>query len=220
MERFARFALALLYVSCLYLRSSALSRYYGVMDEPLKYRPFEQLGGELKALRQRSQESVAEVSGAVEIDIEDLERIESGQERPSEDILMLLITHFGMPDDRAVQLWELAGYEQSQGKDKAQQTDDTLLGRSLVMVMALDTRILYSDNTTVSANKNGLVFNFLQNSMSNQALPIARIGMSYDQAYELLRVLDATLSQTNHFHQPKGLPAPKQHKNKKYNKNS
>jgi len=73
--------------------------------------PFKTLGTHLKYLREQVRESLAEVSGAVEIDVNVLERIEQGFERPSEDILLLLISHFAMPDQEAVQLWELAGYD-------------------------------------------------------------------------------------------------------------
>src|SRR5438309_12010771 len=73
--------------------------------------PFKTLGTHLKYLREQSNESLAEVSGAVEIAEDALMRIEDGQERPEEDILLLLINHFAMPDQEAVQLWELAGYD-------------------------------------------------------------------------------------------------------------
>src|SRR5205807_9580549 len=80
------------------------------MEESRRQAPFTMLGKQLKLLRENRQESVAEVSGAVEIDIDILERIERGEERPSEDILMLLIDHFGMQDHEAAELWESAGY--------------------------------------------------------------------------------------------------------------
>jgi len=47
-------------------------------------------------LRENHRESAAEVSGAVEIDEKSLRRIEAGTERPSEDILLLLISHFAL----------------------------------------------------------------------------------------------------------------------------
>jgi transcriptional regulator with XRE-family HTH domain len=59
--------------------------------------PFKTLGTHLKYLRERGAETLAEVSGAVEINEDILERIEQGSERPSEEILMLLISHFNMP---------------------------------------------------------------------------------------------------------------------------
>src|SRR5579885_2464316 len=73
--------------------------------------PYTALGTHLKYLREQHKESLAEVSGAVEIEIENLARMENGLERPSEEILMLLINHFDIQDNEAVQLWELAGYD-------------------------------------------------------------------------------------------------------------
>ncbi len=73
--------------------------------------PFKRFGQELRTLRQKLQETPADVSGAVEIDEAMLQRYEEGRERPSEEILNLLISHFAMPDDDAATLWRLAGYE-------------------------------------------------------------------------------------------------------------
>jgi transcriptional regulator with XRE-family HTH domain len=64
--------------------------------------PYRGLGRELKALRSRAKESIAEASGAVEIDEKQLASYELGQARPSEDVLLLLISHFGAKDKEAV----------------------------------------------------------------------------------------------------------------------
>ena len=77
--------------------------------------PHKTLGKYLKSMRQKLQESLGETSGAVEIDVEQLDRFERGAEVPSEDILMLLISHFNLQDDEAVELWELAGYDSDSG---------------------------------------------------------------------------------------------------------
>src|SRR5664279_6184040 len=95
------------------------------MNDMNKQLPFEPLGTQLKRLREVKSESLAEVSGAVEIDEKDLTRIETGHERPSEDILLLLISHFGVQDDKAAELWELAGYD-----DKAREEDGDERGDS------------------------------------------------------------------------------------------
>lgn len=172
--------------------------------------PFKSLGVQLKVLRQKFQESVADVAGAVEIDESELQRIELGTARPSEDILMLLISHFGIHEDEATNLWLLAGY------DKPDEKTDLLEeanGRPVVVMMTLDTRILYSDQAHISANKRGVVLDFMQNAPTSsgkaQQVPIARIGMSYEQATDLLKVLHQTLAKANELRQPKGLPAPK-----------
>ena len=79
------------------------------MNDREKQLPYETLGSQLRRLRERNRESVAEVSGAVEIDETELSKIESGTDRPSEDILLLLISHFAVEDDKAAELWQLAG---------------------------------------------------------------------------------------------------------------
>ena len=68
-------------------------------------RPFRTLGWQLKLAREQLKETLAEVSGAVEIDNETLELIEQGKRRPSEDVLLLLISHLGFEDTEASSLW-------------------------------------------------------------------------------------------------------------------
>ncbi|HEX7963785.1 MAG TPA: helix-turn-helix transcriptional regulator [Candidatus Saccharimonadales bacterium] len=160
--------------------------------------PFKTLGEKLKIIRQKLHESVAEVSGAVEIDEQQLSRIELGQERPSEDILLLLINHFGMQEDDAANLWQLAGYDQPHDHDAG--TDQQ--NRSMVMIMAVDPRVIYSDSVTITANNVGVVMNFSQGAGTPQQLTTARIGMSREQAYGLLKTLERTLEQSK----PRELP--------------
>ncbi len=156
--------------------------------------PFIALGTYLHDARERIKESLAEVSGAVEIDETSMRLIEEGQERPSEDILLLLITHFGIQDDEAVKLWEMAGYDHSQ-QIKAE--DDASSNRPLVMVMAVDSRIIYSDKIEIVANPNGVVLNFLQAPDGPyQSQTVARIGMSREQSENVVRILHQTLIQS------------------------
>ena len=179
--------------------------------------PFEPLGKELQSLREKHKESLAEVSGAIEIDVDTLKKYESGTERPSEDILMLIISHFGLRDDKAVELWQLAQYDPNR---KTGLLDNILAdadpqNRSVVVMMTLDTRVLYCDNVHITADKNGVVMNFLQNTPSakNTDTPVARIGMSYEHAHDVLRVLNNTLTQAEALRKPKSLPSPKHPKN-------
>ena len=74
------------------------------MQEPKRQTPFRTLGSHLKDLRESRRKSLDEVSGAIEIDTDTLERIEIGEERPSEDLLMLLINYFDLQDHEAVKL--------------------------------------------------------------------------------------------------------------------
>src|SRR3989344_7970311 len=83
---------------------------YSYTDKPRSETPYKPLGKKLKELRNQANESLAEASGAVEIDVRQLASYELGQARPAEDVLLLLISHFGVKDDEAVRLWEVAGY--------------------------------------------------------------------------------------------------------------
>jgi transcriptional regulator with XRE-family HTH domain len=161
------------------------------MSEAPHELPFKPLGERLRVIRQKLHESRAEVSGAVEIEEQRLQRIEEGHERPSEDILMLLINHFGMQDDDAAKLWQLAGYDQP--SDNLEHDHGDQQNRTMVMIMAVDPRIIYSDGVQINANQNGVVLNFSQGSGTPQAMTTARIGMSREQAYAMLRVLNQAL---------------------------
>lgn len=173
------------------------------MSENRQDTPFRVLGEKLKTIRQKLHESVAEVSGAVEIDEQDLLDIEQGTERPSEDILLLLINHFGMQDDDAANLWQLAGYDQPE--DDTPHTHGDSQNRTMVMIMAVDPRVIYSDGVQVNANNAGVILNFIQGSGTPHALTTSRIGMSRDQAQALIQ----TIGQALEGSKPKQLPAPK-----------
>ena len=164
--------------------------------------PFRSLGLRLKRVRERSQESLAEVSGAVEIEMQALEDIEAGRQRPSEDILMLLISHFALKEDEAERMWELAGYEFTPDSPTVDERPAPNSAQT-VMVMPGDVRIVYTDMLHVAVNDYGVVMNFMQGAgPKNPPLAIARVGMSRDHAKSVLEVLQRTLDQSA----PKQLP--------------
>lgn len=175
-------------------------------------RPFGPLGRQLKSLRERVHETLAEVSGAVEIDIKDLANYELGQARPTEDILLLLISHFGAKDDEAVKLWELAGYNMAKIPGTQMINDDNGNVQQNVMVMPSEVRIVYTDMVHVMVNNYGVVLNFMQGSGPNmQPLAVSRVGMSREHAKSVLDVLRATLEQSDEVNStgaPKELSAP------------
>ncbi|HEV2403784.1 MAG TPA: helix-turn-helix transcriptional regulator [Candidatus Saccharimonadales bacterium] len=150
--------------------------------------PFRTLGQKLKAARQQLHETIEDVSGAVEIDKKSLERIEQGQDRPAEDILLLLINHFNMPEKEATALWQMAGYE----LPKAEPEFEDVVERSMVILMPIDPRVMYSDGVQVTANDSGVVMGFTQGAGKRQ-LTAGRIGMSREQAWKVVRVLQKTL---------------------------
>jgi transcriptional regulator with XRE-family HTH domain len=158
------------------------------------YKP---LGKKLKHLRDKAKETLAEASGAVEIDVKVLAGYELGQSRPSEDVLLLLISHFGVRDTEAVTLWELAGYG-------SQKVAGTHLGNDSATILPIvndsdDQRIMFTDIVDVIVNNYGVVMNFMQGAGPN-AKPntVARVGMSREHAKSVLQILQVTLSQTEH----------------------
>lgn len=180
--------------------------------------PFKTLGTRLKYLRERSRESVAEVSGAVEIDEDELMRIEQGVERPSEEILMLLMSHFNMQDTEAVQVWELAGYDAKNGPEIAGiSTDDVLSSKPVVMLLAVDVRTQYTDGVDITADNAGVTMTFTQQTSmqrdgqnaQNGTQPVAKVGMSLEQAAAVSNALQQALLHVT-LQRRKGLPSPGQ----------
>lgn len=176
------------------------------MSEQPAPTPFKTLGSHLKYLREQSDESLAEVSGAVEIEQELLEQIEAGMQRPVEDILLLLISHFSMPDHEAVQLWELAGYD-GELPDQIRSNDDLHpTGKNTVMLLAIDMRTVYTDGVDIMGNQAGLTLSFTQTSGQNKSTPVARLGMSHEQAERVIVALQQSLLRAKYLRGPKRLP--------------
>lgn len=172
--------------------------------------PYKTLGARLRRMREKLLESLAEVSGAVEIETGMLSSIESGKECPSEDILLLLISHFGIKEDEASKLWELAGFDDSEMPSHQMINDDNGFAKPAVMVMPMDARIVYTDMVHVMVNNFGVVMNFMQGAgINNQPLAVARIGMSKEHAKSVLEVLKQTLDQSEVTVTTKALPQPK-----------
>lgn len=176
------------------------------MNNSSEHKPFAKLGDILKSLREKQRESLAEAAGAVEIGEEELQQIEQGKNRPSEEILLLLITHFGITEDDAVRIWEMAGYDAEDNQSDDTESQGT---KTIVMAIALDPRIMYSDHVQVDGSKHGIILNFMQPGAGNiPPMPVSRIGMSREQAEKLADLLKETIRQLDDMHKPKQLPGP------------
>jgi len=174
--------------------------------------PFADLGNHLKNVREQSKRSLAEVSGAIEIDERQLELIESGKNRPDEDIMLLLISYFNVQDQEALHLWELADYDSDLSEHlKFELTDidsmQQLNGKPMLMLLAMDIRTMYSDGLDITINPAGVTMQFTQ-SVANQSQPaiVSRVGMSYQQAEMVLRTLQQALLKAKYNGGPKQLP--------------
>ncbi len=162
-------------------------------DNHYQQKLYESLGVELKNIRLRLRQSIAEVSGAVEVDVEALARFENGEVRPDEEILLLLISHFDLSDDAAAKLWNLAGYGK---EDAVMQNFADSAQQAGAFVLPQDARVVYTDVTHASANKHGAVINFMQSAgPMGKPMIVSRVGMSREHAQNLLELLQSILHQ-------------------------
>ncbi len=156
-----------------------------------KYKSF---GARLKTMRESAKESIADLSGAVEVDTSVLNNIENGKEQPGEDLVLLIISHFALKEDEALKLWELAGYDQEKTGLTSVGNEDGKTIQS-AFITADDARIIYTDMVHVSANKYGVIINFLQGlGAQNQPMAVSRVGMSHEHAKSMLEVLQETIN--------------------------
>lgn len=175
------------------------------MNEPQA--PYITLGRHLKYVREQSRQSLAEVSGAVEIDERHLQRIEDGLERPAEDILLLLISYFGVKDHEAVQLWELAEYSSDLPDEiRTDSQAAQLEGKPMVMLLAVDVRTMYSDGLDAMVTPAGVTLHFTQAVNQSQQATVARVGMSHQQAQQVINNLQQALLRAKYLGSTKLLP--------------
>jgi hypothetical protein len=162
----------------------------------MNQQPYQLFGAKLKQIRLKAKESLIDVSGAVEADVSVLESVEAGLHQPSEDLVLLLISHFALKEDDALNFWELAGYEQEKTGTTSITADDQGMVQK-AFVSAGDARIIYTDMVHVKSNRHGLVINFLQSLGSDDhTIAVSRVGMSHTHAESLLEVLKQTLKET------------------------
>ena len=176
-------------------------------------KPYRSFGEVLKRLRAKALKTPAEVSGAVEIDEDRLSLYESGEQRPTEDILLLLIQHFALKDEQADELWKLAGYSGQPDEEKFFMNDDQGNPQQITVgITAQDAKIVYTDMIQVMVNNFGVIVNFMQGAgPSNQPLAVSRVGMSKEHARSVIQVLQRTLDEAEmpaQQKQPKLLNSP------------
>jgi hypothetical protein len=73
------------------------------------------------------------------------------------------------------------------------------------MLLAMDMRTLYSDGLDITLNPAGLTLNFTQ-AGNKQAMPVARVGMSLEQAEAVARSLQQAIMQARYMQSPRQLP--------------
>ena len=175
--------------------------------------PYANLGKHLKTVREQAKRSLAEVSGALEIDEVDLKKIEAGLERPDEDLMLLLISYFDMVDQEAMRVWDLADYDSDLEDHMEFETIETEsqlppMAKPMIMLLTMEPRTMYSDGVEVSWNKAGVTMEFSQATPKGQ-LSVSKVGMSLDQAAEVLKCLERAMLHAKYAGNAKLLP-PKQ----------
>jgi len=166
---------------------------YKHMSEGEAQKPFAALGRKLKLLRNNVGESLAEVAGAVEIETHELASFELGAKRPSEEVLLLLISHFEATEEQALKLWEAAGYDLTDVPETPAAKDSH------------PEKVLFTDVVDIVVNNYGVVMNFGQSAGAGKsAHQVARVGMSREHAKSVLKILQVTLAQT----EPKASQVP------------
>jgi transcriptional regulator with XRE-family HTH domain len=181
-----------------------------------KDKPYQILGKQLKNFRVVANRSIEEVSGAVEIDEIQLKQFEAGLKRPTEDIMLLLISYFNVEDKQAHQLWQLANYESdiSEHLDLNEVTSSSeeltqMVAKPMLMILSMDVRTMYSDGIEISWNESGFTLNFTQSvsgKNKNQSTTVARVGMSQNQAENVLKTLESALLRAKYVNNKKLLP--------------
>ena len=169
---------------------------------------FQDFGGQLKKIRLGANKSIDDVSGAVELPVNQLKQIELGEVRPKAELIFLLANYFVLSFEKTQQLLRLAGYTRKGkgGKNKglhsvlgglpSQRSEDSQ--RVLLIVPELnDERTTYINETSVNVSNSGVVIEFLQSatiSRDNQAKTIAKVGMSVEHASQLRSILQKALA--------------------------
>ena len=153
---------------------------------------FKELGVALKAYRVAADETIEDVSNALELDKETILLIESGELQPMPEMIELIARHFALREQEAERLLELAGY----GKDEfaLDLESDVSFEELTRMTDVIVGPILYTDTVKVVSNKFGVIINFVQsNGGDGKSIVVSRVGMSHQHAKSVIEVLQRSL---------------------------
>ena len=172
---------------------------------------FENLGGQLKKIRLDANKTLTDVSGALELSERQLSAIERGEERPHEELILLLASYFKLSKMQTQKLLYLAGYNKGSQKAKARSKKDNFaafledfLGKHMLdsqhFMIAFSEKIqekaIYTNETSVNVSQNGVIIKFAQSTFVDKAaisVPVAKVGMSLEHAHQLNKILTKAL---------------------------
>lgn len=164
--------------------------------QPKQDYPYKTLGLRLKQFRQRANQTLSEVSGALEIDEKLLGKIELGQLKPAEELIENLSGHFKLNDEETIKLLDLAGYTKEMPSDDQEPISIT---KTIIMMLSQDNKVMYTDGLDIHYDSSGLLMNFKQGSGQSKPISVAKLGMSYEQARQVHRTLTKVLLQAKYL---------------------
>ncbi|MEK9196442.1 MAG: helix-turn-helix transcriptional regulator [Patescibacteria group bacterium] len=154
--------------------------------------PFQDLGAKIRSLREQWDQSIGELSGTLELDPSLLVAIESGKTLPSEDILDMIIEHFLLTDEQAEDLLKTIEEYDIKTQEALGKGLEDALTKQMVMLMPLDSKVVYTDSMQATVNQGGVVIQFSQ-QVNGQSVPVSRVGMSREHAEKMIDVLKDTI---------------------------
>lgn len=152
-----------------------------------------ELGVAFRAYRLAAGESVEELALAIETESATIKEVEAGLLVPTGDMIELIARHYSLREQEARRLFELAGHKKSDF-DMNLETTDIDFAQLSKDYDVLISPVFYTDKADVASNKAGIVINFVQNGPSgDKPIVISRVGMSHQQAENVIRELQASL---------------------------
>lgn len=152
------------------------------------------IGEKLKSYREGVEKQVEDAAEAIEVDAKRLVQIEAGETELDEEILALLISHYKLNENQAIELWEMAGYNNIELGDYIMEDSESDKNKKEIRInIPADIKVMYCDMAQVMSNDYGIVINFMQSAPGNNAMVVNRIGMSKEHAQSVVDMLQKNI---------------------------
>ncbi len=169
--------------------------------------PYKNFGERVKFLREQWQQTISEMSYALEISENSLISIEEGKELPEPETFELIVSHFLLTDDQAEDLRSLAYIDQPKHSGKLPTLLDESMIKQLLVMTTIENRIAYTDGMHANVNDHGVILHFTQNNPGSKSpVTVSKIGMSHEHARKIIEVLEKTITEYEKNKLPKQLP--------------
>lgn len=160
-----------------------------------------ELGVAVRAYRVAAGETIEDLANAMEVESDEVSRIESGIFKPSTEIIEQIGSHFSLRENEVKRLLDLAGLDADDFEFSFDAGDMDLqkLTDQYDVMMA---PIFYTDMVNVVSNQYGITINFIQNaSGDDKPVVVSRVGMSHKHAESIIAVLAESLKRAQEQNQ-------------------